>query len=186
ARRSEVAHARADVGLHLLVRQLLHERPVVPVVGPLADPGGAAEVVERDGCVAALGEAERELLVEAVEAADVRQDHDPGRDVSVRNRPERREAVAVAALEDEVVVRDGGARDPRNRRLGVDVEAHGREPTKGGARRAAYPEGGGRRVAAGRDERRDPRPARAGGGAAVDAAAGGGPASADGGGAARA
>jgi hypothetical protein len=183
--------------VHLLVRELLDERHVVPVVRPLVDPGGAAEVVERDRSVAALGEAEREFLVEAVETADVRQDHDAGREVatsgafgaavfrpgvaglaggasSLRNCPERGELVAILAFEDEVVVGDGGARDPWDRRLGVEVEAHGaRERTKGGAGCAAYPEGGGRRVAAGRDERRDPRPARAGRGAAFDAAAGG-------------
>ena len=122
---AEVADARADVGLHLLVRELLHERHVVPVVRPLVDAGGAAEIVEGDRGVAALGEAQRELLVEAVEAADVRQDHDAGRDFSVRHRPERGEAVAVLARQDEVVVGDGGARDPRDRRLGVEVEAHG-------------------------------------------------------------
>ena len=78
ADRAQVAHAGADVGLHLLLRELLHERHVVPVVRPLVDPGGAAEVVEGDGRVAALGEAERELLVEAVEAPDVGEDHDAG------------------------------------------------------------------------------------------------------------
>ena len=74
--------------------------------------------------MAALGEPKRELLVEAVEAADVRQDHDAGREVSLRDGPEGRELVAVLALEDEVVVGDRGAGDPRDRRLGVDVEAH--------------------------------------------------------------
>ena len=74
--------------------------------------------------MAALGEAERELLVEAEQAAHVRQDHDPGRDLSLRQGAERRELVAVLALEDKIVVGEGGARDPRDRRLGVEVEAH--------------------------------------------------------------
>jgi hypothetical protein len=99
------------------VCQLLHERHVVPVVRPLVDAGGSPEVVEGDRGVAALGKAERQLLVEAVETADVRQDHDAGRKVAIRKRPERRELVAVLTLEDEVVVGDGGTRDPRDRRL---------------------------------------------------------------------
>jgi hypothetical protein len=121
---AQIADAGRDVGLHLLLRELLHEWLVVPVVRPLVDAGRAAEGVERDRGVAALGEAQRELLVEAVEAADVRQDHDAGRDVTVRNGAEGGEAIAVGAPEDEVVVRDGGTRDPWDRRLGVDVEAH--------------------------------------------------------------
>ncbi len=64
--------ARADVRLHLLHRQLLDEGHVVPVVRTLLDTGGATEVVERESHDAALGEAKRELLVEAVEAANVR------------------------------------------------------------------------------------------------------------------
>ena len=47
--------------------------------------------------VAALGEAERELLVEAVEPADVGEDHDPGAARAVRRRGEGGEAVAVGA-----------------------------------------------------------------------------------------
>src|SRR5690348_17374353 len=45
-----------------------------------------------------------------------RQDHDAGREVSVGQRPERREPVAILALEDEVVVGDSGAVDPQDRR----------------------------------------------------------------------
>ena len=89
-----------------------------------ADAGGAAEVVERDREVAALGEAQRELLVEVEEPAHVRQDDDAGRGRLVGRCEERGEVVAVGGGEDEVVVRDGRARDPRDRRLGVDVEAH--------------------------------------------------------------
>jgi hypothetical protein len=103
---AEIADAGCDVGLHLLVRQLLHERHVVPVVGPLVDAGGAAEVVERDRGVAALREAQRELLVEAVEDRGRPAGSRRGRDLSLRDGPEGREAVAVLALEDEVVVGD--------------------------------------------------------------------------------
>jgi hypothetical protein len=113
----QVADAGAHVGLNLFVCELLHERHVVPVVRPLVDAGRAAEVVEGDRSVAALGEAQGELLVEAVEAPHIRQDHDARRELSVRNRPEGGEPVAVLGLEHEVVVRDGGARDARDRRL---------------------------------------------------------------------
>ena len=111
AERAQVRDAGADVRLHLLRRRLLHVRHVVEVVVALLDAGRAAEVVERDRGDAALGEAQRELLVEAVEAADVGEDHDARRRRLVRDRAERREPVAVGRLEHEVVVRDGGAGD---------------------------------------------------------------------------
>src|SRR4051812_13696052 len=173
AERAQVADAGAHVGLHLRLRQLLYERHVVPVVRPLVDTCGATEVVEGDGRVTPLGEAHRELLVEPVEAADVGQDHDAGGDFSLGQRPERGEAVAVLALEDEVVVRDSGARDARDRRLGVEVETHGAASLRKEARSLRRTECGGRRIAARGDERRDPRPARTGRGSAVDAAPGG-------------
>ena len=46
---------------------------VLEVVVALPVARGPAEVVERNRGVAALGEAQRELLVEAVEPADVRE-----------------------------------------------------------------------------------------------------------------
>ena len=84
------------VRLHSLGRRLLDVRPVLEVVAALLDAGRAAEVVDRDGGVAALREAQRELLVEAVEPADVRQDDDAGARRLVGQRRERREARAVA------------------------------------------------------------------------------------------
>ena len=99
---------------------------VVPVVVTLRNSGGAAEVVERDGGEATLREAEGDLLVEAVEAADVREDHDTDARRVIRCRGERREAVPVACVEDQVLVRDGGAPDDRDRRDRVELEAHGR------------------------------------------------------------
>ena len=95
------------------------------------DAGGAAEVVDRDGLVPALGEAERELLVEVVEPAHVREDDDPGRGRLVGMSRERGEVVAVGCLEHEILVRDGRARDHRDRRRGVEVEAHGRVELRG-------------------------------------------------------
>ena len=73
----------------------------------------------------ALGETEGELLVEA-DRGRAR----PGRittpvvDGVIGRREECGERVAVGGLEHEVVVGDGRARDPRDRRLGVEVEAH--------------------------------------------------------------
>ena len=71
------------------------------LVVALRDARGAPEVVDRDRLVPALGEAERELLVEAVEPADVREDHDPGAARLVRGGGERGEPVPVPGLEDE-------------------------------------------------------------------------------------
>src|SRR5207244_9202358 len=62
----------ADVGLDASLRRLLDVLAVREVLPALGDAGGAAEVVDRDRAVPSLGEAERELLVEAVEAAHVR------------------------------------------------------------------------------------------------------------------
>jgi hypothetical protein len=51
-------------------------RRVLEVVPALADTRRAAVEVNGDGRNAALGEAQRQLLVEAIEAAHVREDHD--------------------------------------------------------------------------------------------------------------
>jgi hypothetical protein len=94
------------------------------VVVALGDAGGAAEVVDRHGLVPALGKAERELLVEVVQPPHVREDDDPGRGRLVGMSRERGEVVAVGCLEDEILVRNGRARDYRYRRRGIEVEAH--------------------------------------------------------------
>src|SRR5438552_3071359 len=75
----QVRDAGGDVGLHALGRRLLAVRPVVEVLAALLGARGAAVEVECDRGVAALGEAEGELLVEAVEAANVREDDDARR-----------------------------------------------------------------------------------------------------------
>ena len=90
----------------------------------LRDAGRAAEVVEGDGGDAALGEPECELLVEAVEAANVGEDDDACVRRARRARGEGGEAVPVGRFEDEILVRDGGAGDGRDRRRGVVLEAH--------------------------------------------------------------
>ena len=107
---AEMRDARGDVGLDAVLRRLLDVRHVLEVVAALLGSGRASEVVERDRRVAALGEAQRELLVEAVEAADVGQDHDSGAVGSSGVADERREAVAVRGLEHEVVVGHGRTR----------------------------------------------------------------------------
>jgi hypothetical protein len=99
-------------------------RRVLEVVVALADAGRAAEVVDRDGRVAALREPQRELLVEAVEPADVREDDDARMRLAVGRRHERGELVPVGGAQDDVVVRDGRAGDDRDGRRRVGVEAH--------------------------------------------------------------
>src|SRR6185436_8583598 len=123
---AEVLDGGADVGLHPLGRGLADLLHVVPVVVTLRNSGGATEVVERNGGEATLREAEGDLLVEAVEAADVRKDHDADGRRVFRRRGERGEAVPVTCVEDEILVRDGGAPDDRDRRNRVELEAHGR------------------------------------------------------------
>ena len=127
AERAQVLDGRGDVGLDLLGRRRLDVRPVLEVLAALLDAGRAPEVVERERRVAALGEAQRQLLVEAVQPADVRKDHDARLRRLLGRRQEGCETVPVARLEHEVVVRDGRARDDRDRRRGVEVEAHGRD-----------------------------------------------------------
>jgi hypothetical protein len=121
---SALLERRPDIRLHAFRGRLLHVRHVLEVVPALLYAGGAAEVVDRDRRHAALGEAERELLVEAVQPANVRQDDDAAVARLVRRREERGEACPVRRLEHEVVVRDGRARDRRDRRERIELEAH--------------------------------------------------------------
>ena len=102
-------------------------RHVLEVVAALLGAGRATEVVERDRGIPPLREPKRELLVEAIEAADVGKDDDTDACRLLGRGDERREAVPVACLEDEVVVRDRGSGERRDRRRGVEVEAHERD-----------------------------------------------------------
>ena len=101
--RAQVLDGGADVLLDPLRRRLRHVLHVRELVVALADARRAAEVVERDGGVAALGEAQRELLVEAVEAAHVGQHDDADRRRLVGQRHERREPRSVGGLERDVL-----------------------------------------------------------------------------------
>ena len=100
---------------------MVHERELVVA---LADAGRAAEVVDREGRVAAFREPEAELLVEGVEPAYVRKDDDTDTPSLDRPREEGSEPIAVTGLEHEVVVRDRRTRDGRYRRPGVWLVAH--------------------------------------------------------------
>jgi hypothetical protein len=119
-----VSDRRADVRLHAFGRRLVDVLAVGEVVVALADAGRPPEVVDRDRVVAALGEAERQLLVEAVDAADVRQDHDSDAGGVIGRGGEGRQPRPVGGLEHEPVVRHGRSGDHRNRRQRVQLEAH--------------------------------------------------------------
>ena len=121
---AEPLDCRAHVGLDPLRGRLLDVLHVLEVVVPLPHARRAAEVVDRDRRVAPLREPQRELLVEAVEPAHVREDRDAcaGRRVGLGR--ERREPVAVGGLELELSVRDGSTGDDGDRRGRVELEAH--------------------------------------------------------------
>jgi hypothetical protein len=128
--RAQQLDRRGGVGLHLLDARLLHVLHVVELLVALAEPGGAAEVVDRDRAVARLREPLGELDVEAVEAAHVGEDHHRGIGGLRRWRERRREPCAVGRLELDLLGR-GAARDgPQRevgrqiRRAGVEREAH--------------------------------------------------------------
>ena len=84
-----------DVGLDAGRGRPLHVLHEGEVVVALADAGRPPEVVDRHRVVAALGEAEGELLVEAVEAAHVREYDDARPRRLVRDGGERGQLVPV-------------------------------------------------------------------------------------------
>ena len=98
----------------------------VEVVVALPDARGPAEVVEGDGGVAALGEAQRELLVEAVEPADVGEDDDAdarrlvGRAANAANRVPSADSSTRSSCE------MAAPRMIGDRRQGVELEAQAR------------------------------------------------------------
>src|SRR5579884_3610259 len=90
---AQVPDAGGDVRLDPLRRRLLHVAHEIPLVGTLADAGGAAEVVEGERGVPTLGKPQGELLVEAVQPPHVGQDHDAAAGLAVGERLEGSEAV---------------------------------------------------------------------------------------------
>src|SRR3954447_15929336 len=95
---------RGDIGADSLRSRLRDVIHVLKVVVALLDSGRAPEVVDRERGVSAFGEPQCELLVEAVEPADVREDHDAGVSRLLGGREEGRELVAVARLQHEILV----------------------------------------------------------------------------------
>ena len=83
------------------------------------------EVVDRERIDPVLREPQRELLVVRVQAADVRQDHDSGAARLGGPRSERREPVPVAPRSASPLGIERAARDRRDRRSAVEIEAHG-------------------------------------------------------------
>src|SRR5262249_46252831 len=75
-----------------------------------------------------------QLLVEAVEAADVGQDHDGRAAAGPGLGGERGEPVAVRGFEHEIVVRDRRAPDDGHRRHRIELEAHASGSYAGGSR----------------------------------------------------
>jgi hypothetical protein len=65
----------AGIGHQLLVLRLGDVRLVIEALAAIVGRRRTAEVVDRDRVDAAFGEPQRELLVEVVQAADVREDH---------------------------------------------------------------------------------------------------------------
>ena len=121
---AQILDRGGGVGLDAFRRRLLDVLRVLEVVAALAHSRGAAEVVDRNRRITTFREAQRELLVEAVEPADVRQDDDADRARLVRQRRERRELRAVGRPQRDVLVRERAARDDGNRRERVELEAH--------------------------------------------------------------
>ncbi len=121
---AKVLDRSRHVQLHGLGPRLLHVRPELEIVATRLGAGGAPEVIEGDGRRAAFGEPERQLLVEAVQPADVGEDHHADAVRLVGRRLEGGEAIPVGGLERQPVVRDGGAADDGNRRPRVGTVAH--------------------------------------------------------------
>jgi hypothetical protein len=92
-----------------------------------ADAGGPPEVVDGHRVHPRLGEALRQLLVEAVEAPDVGEDDRSGVRTLVRVGEERTELGAVGRGQHQVVALDRASPDRRQGRTGVVSEAHGPE-----------------------------------------------------------
>ena len=96
------------------------------VVVALADAGRTPEVIDSDRRVPALGETQSELLVEAVETANVGEDDDGRSGGLVGQRRKSGQSVSVGRLQYQILVRHGCARNDRDGRQGVELEAHGR------------------------------------------------------------
>ena len=105
---------------------MIHVRELVVALG---HAGGAAEVVEGDGGIATLAEAQGELLVEAVEPADVGEHDDADPAGLIGDGREGSEQRAVGCLEGEILrPHRCSAREGRDRRQRIELEAHRESP----------------------------------------------------------
>src|SRR5262249_17683837 len=111
--------------LDALARGLRNVRRPVEFFAPLADARGAPKVIDGDGVYALLSEAQRQLLIEVIQAARIGQDNDAAAARPVRIRAECREAVAIRGREYEILVLDRRARNRPYRRQGFAIVAHG-------------------------------------------------------------
>ncbi len=128
---AQECRGRYDVGRQAGPSRLGYVRARVERFVAIADPRGPAEVVDGDCLDAGLGEAHGQLLVVAVQAANVGQDDD--RLAGRRRRPgmEGLESIAVGGGEDQRLAFDGGPGRFRYRGLAVQIEAHGSTPVGG-------------------------------------------------------
>lgn len=92
------------VGLDALRRRERDVLHVFELVVPLGDARRATEVVDGNCRVTALRKAQGQLFVEAIEAANVREDDDANVRALLGRREERGEAIAVGGLELEIFV----------------------------------------------------------------------------------
>src|SRR5207244_10366054 len=119
---TEMLDGGGDVRLDGFRRRLAYVRHVLERLVALLSTRSAPEVIERERCIAPLGEPQRELLVEAIEPTNVREDDDADAVRLVGSCGEGGEPVPILRLEDEVVVRDGRSGDDRDRRGRVELE----------------------------------------------------------------
>ena len=118
------ADRSGDIGRDARPRRGLYVRHVVEALAAPARAGRPAEPVDRQGIDAPFREAQRELLVERMETADVRQDRDAGPVRRRRARTERREAVAVVGRDLDQPAVECGTGDRVDGRSTVVIEAH--------------------------------------------------------------
>ena len=98
---------------------------VLEAVHAPAEAGRPAEVVDGDGVYAVLGEAQGQVLVVGVQAADIRQDHDAGAGRDGGAGTERGQPSAIVRGEGQLAGVERTTGDRRHGRAGVMVVAHG-------------------------------------------------------------
>ena len=113
-----------DIGSDPVLRGAPHVRPEIELRVALADPGRAAEIVDRDSLNARLGEAHRQLLVEAEQPANIGQ-HDDRRSAGLlRPSVERSELNPVRRRQCQVLNINRSPGNRRDRRQSLVAVAH--------------------------------------------------------------